>query len=171
MNVFLTALVIWSLPFFGASCGSNGMQQSQPVTVQTSPTPIQAAAVTLTTQHPEGSFQLEGALLNNPPEVLEVSVTKVVNSGATPVNIFVYLASGAETQEPEAEKISVGNFSLYPVDRPGKFMLDPAPAFRKFSESKKSAEKLRLVFEMQLGTDKKPPQPVEVTVAGPNWKR
>jgi hypothetical protein len=171
MNVILTALVIWSLPFLGVSCGSTSIQERQPVAVQASPTQNQAAAVTLTTEHPLGVIPIDAELLNNPPKVLEVSVTKVVNSGASPVNIFVYLSSGAETKDPDADKISVGNFSLYPVDRPGKFMLDPAPAFRKFSEAKKSAEKLRLVFEMQLDADKKPSQPVEVTVAAPNWKR
>lgn len=66
-----------------------------------------------------------------------------------------------------AEKVLVGTFSLYPADRPGKFMLGPAEAFRKFSETRKSSEDVRLVFEMKLPAENKPA--VEVTIESPNW--
>ena len=172
MNVFLAALVIWSLPFFGASCGSTSIQNSQRVEVQQpAPTPAQGE-VTLTNEHPTGFFPLESNLLNNRPEILEVSVTKVRNPAASPVSIFVYLASDAKKGEAEPEKVLVGNFSLYPADRPGKFMLSPADAFRKLSETRKvsTAAEWRLVLEMQPPADSKPVPPVEVTIASPNWK-
>jgi hypothetical protein len=88
----------------------------------------------------------------------------VTNPTASAVDIFVYVAA---TSEPASEKVLVGTFSLYPADRPGKFMLGPAEAFRKFSETRKSSGDVRLVFEMKLPAESK--SPVEVTIESPNW--
>ena len=162
MNALLSLLLLWSLPFVGASCGSPNVQSTQ----QNETRPVSTAkdVVTLTTERPTASFKLEPGLLNRAPEVLQVSVTKVTNPAASAVDIFVYVASA---NEPESEKVLVGTFSLYPADRPGKFMLGPAEAFRKFSETRKSSEEVRLVFEMKLPAENK--SPVEVTIESPNW--
>lgn len=168
MNVLLAALLIWSLPFVGASCGSPGVQ-SPPLGEAQSGSTGAKDVVTLTTEHSTDSFKLEPGLLSRSPEVLEVSVTKVVNPTASPVDVFVYLTSSAQRNKPEPEKVLVGSFSLYPADRPGKFMLGPAEALRKFSETSNTAgaEDVLLVFEMKLPAEKKPL--VEVTIASPNW--
>ena len=165
MNALLGVLLIWSLPFVGASCGSPNVQSTQ----QSETRPVSTAkdVVTLTTEHPTGSFKLDPGVLNRSPEVLQVSVTKVTNPAASPVDIFVYVASASETNKPAAERVLVGTFSLYPADRPGKFMLGPAEAFRKFSETRKSSDDVRLVFEMKLPAENK--SPVEVTIESPNW--
>lgn len=163
MNALLVVL-LWSLPFVGASCGSPSVQSTQH---ETRPVSTAKDALTLTTEHPTGSFKLEPELLSRSPEVLQISVTKVTNPAASPVDIFVYVASASETNKPAAEKVLVGTFSLYPADRPGKFMLGPAEAFRKFSETRKSSEDVRLVFEMKLPAENKPA--VEVTIESPNW--
>lgn len=162
MNALLSLLLLWSLPFVGASCGSPGVQSAQQSEKRSASTAKDV--VTLTTEHPTASFKLEPGLLNRAPEVLQVSVTKVTNPAASPVDIFVYVASASESA---SEKVLVGTFSLYPADRPGKFMLGPAEAFRKFSETRKSSEDVRLVFEMKLPAEKK--SPVEVTIENPNW--
>ena len=165
MNAFLGVLLIWSLPFVGASCGSPSVQSTQ----QNETRPVSTAkdVVTLTAEHPTGSFKLEPSVLSRSPEVLQVSVTTVKNPAASPVDIFVYVASASETNKPDTEKVLVGTFSLYPADRPGKFMLGPAEAFRKFSETRKTSDGLRLVFEMKLPAEAK--SPVEVTIESPNW--
>lgn len=164
MNALLCALLIWSLPFIGASCGSQGVQSTQHREAR----PVSSAAkdvVVLTTEHPTGSFKIEPDLLLRAPEVLEVSVTKVVNPTASSVDIFVYVESSAERDKPEPDRELVGSFSLYPVDRPGKFMLNPAAAFRKFSETNKGST-AELLFEMKLPAESK--APVEVTIEDPN---
>lgn len=164
MNALLSLLLLWSLPFVGASCGSPSVQSTQQSESRTAATAKDV--VTLTTEHPTGSFKLEPGMLNRAPEVLQVSVTKVTNPAASGVDIFVYVASA---REPASERVLVGTFSLYPADRPGKFMLGPAEAFRKFSETRKSSEDVRLVFELKLPAENK--SPVEVTIESPNWER
>jgi hypothetical protein len=147
MKLFLAALMLWSLPLLTLTPSGE--------------------RIALTNEHPTGSFLLPRDLLKRPPAVLEVSVTKVINPAARPINVFVYFAS-AKKAEPASAKIEVGNFSLYPADRPGKFMLDPASAFRKLAETKDATSKdWRVVFELerQEGSSQ-----IEVTIAAPNWK-
>lgn len=168
-KLFLAALMIWGLPFSGASCGSANVRNAQ--TRDTEPKPTQAA-VTLTNEHPTGSFSVESELLANPPEILEVSITKVVNSAMMPLDIFVYLSIVAEKGKPNPEKTLVGNFSLYPSDRPGKFLLSPSTAFRQLSETKtpSKSNELRLVVELKRLDETRAWTPVEVTIAQPKWR-
>ena len=169
MKLFLAALTIWSLPLFGMSCGSAGVQEPA-----SKPTP---EAITLTTQKPTGSFPLQTDLKNLPkttdvpPSVLtlQVAVTNVVNPGARAVNIFVYLARPNEKRDNPAQKIELGSFSLYPADSPGKFTLNGAAALRKAAEASNDAnpKDWRLLFELE-----RPEQgasPLEVTIAAPMW--
>ena len=169
MNAFLLALVIWALPFLGVSCGSTPVQnpsiaQSQPTPT---PTPTQEA-MTLTDREPIASFPLTPDQVNNPPEILEIVVTKVANPGSSPVSIFASVEPADGKRK--AEGVELGNFSLYPVDRPGKFMLGPEAAFRQANKtinlSKDEKWQLRLV--MQLPEQNK--SSVEVTIASPNWQ-
>lgn len=146
MKLFLAALTICSLSF---------LTFTRP-----------AENVTLTNERPTGSFVLTRDLVKRAPRVLEVSLTKVVNPRAKQVNIFVYFSDTKST----SRKIEVGNFSLYPADRPGKFMLDAAPAFRKLNETKDAAAKeWRVVFELDRPAEQATSQ-IEVTIAPPNWK-
>ncbi len=161
MNALFCALLIWSLPFVGASCGSSSVQTTKAVKARPAST-VAKDVVVLTTEHPTGSFKIDRALLSRPPEVLEISVTKVVNPTASPVDVFVYVSPA---EGDKTEKQLIGTFSLYPADRPGKFMLSPAAAFRKFSETSKSSS-AELLFEMKVGAENK--APVEVTIEKPN---
>jgi hypothetical protein len=161
MKLFLAALTIWSLPFFSMSCGS--------ASVQGPDSESKSETVTLTNQNLTGSFSVQPEVLKNPTEMLLVAVTKVVNPKARAVNIFVYLTRPNEKRDNPAHKIEVGNFSLYPADRPGKFTLNGAPALRKASDASNEAniKDWRLVFELE-----KPEQgssPLEVTIAAPVW--
>jgi hypothetical protein len=169
MKLFLAALMIWSLPLFGMSCGSATVQEPA-----SKPTP---EAVTLTSQNPAGSFPLETDLKNLPKTTdvppslltLQVTVTKVVNPGARAVNIFVYVARPNEKGDNPAQKIQLGSFSLYPPDSPGKFTLNGAAALRKAAEASNEAtpKDWRLVFELEKPEQGAPP--LEVTIAAPMW--
>ena len=170
MKLFLAALTIWSLPFFGLSCGSTSVQQPERAKAEATSTPS-GETVTLTSERPAGSFSLQPELFKKAPAVLEVSVTKVVNPAARAISIFVYLSPLKLKDDATRERIEVGNFSLYPADRPAKFMLDPAPAFRKVSETNpaSTAKEWRLVFELERGAEQAS-SPIEVTIAAPSWK-
>ena len=178
MKLLLAALTIWSLPFFGISCGSASVQNAQSPTAASTPAPS-AETVTLTNQKPTGSFAVQPAQLKSAPTMrevppvvmmMEVPVTRVVNPNRKSVTVFVYLSRPNEKRDNPAEKIEVGNFSLYPVDRPGKFTLNPAPALRKAAEASNESNigDWRLVFELE----QKPDQgsaPLELTIGAPLW--
>ena len=170
MKLFLAALTIWSLPLFGMSCGSAGVQNTAPLKGASTPTPA-VEIVTLTNEHSTGSFAVQPELLKHPPAILEVAVTKVVNPAARGVNVLVYLSPTTEKGEASSARVGVGSFSLYPADRPGTFMLDPADALRTAAETRMppNAKGWRLVFELERQAEQTP-APLEVTIAAPNWK-
>ena len=171
MKLFLAVLTIWSLPLFGMSCGSASLPGPQRNS--------KSETITLTNQKPTGSFPLQPELFKNIPtatevppvlQTVQVPVTKVVNPDAKPVTIFVYFSRPNEKRDGPPEKISVGNFSLYPADRPGRFTLNPREALRKASEASNESniKEWRLVFELE----QKPEQsssPLEVTIETPIW--
>lgn len=178
MKLFLAALLISSFSVVGGSCGSVGVQEQarpqQPARPTPEPelalTPPIAPTATLTNEHPTATFAAYPDL-NDPPTVLEVSVTKVVNPALKPITIFVHLSPVSEKPDATPAKIAVGNFSLYPADRPAKFMLDPATAFRKAAEMKAAAnaKEWLVTYELERKANEEPTQ-VEVTIA-PLWKR
>src|SRR5690242_5338457 len=151
MKLFLAALTIWSLPLFGMSCGSANVQNTAPAKAVSSATPPAGETVTLTNDHPSASFPVQPDVLKNATASLEVAVTKVVNPAAKAVTILVHLSPANEKGELSNARIGVGNFSLYPVDRPGQFMLDAADALRTAAQTRMppDAKGWRLVFELE----------------------
>ena len=177
LKLFLAALLISSFSVVGGSCGSARVQeQAPPQRPAPTPepeltlTPPAAPTATLTNEHPTATFTAYPDL-NDPPTILEVSVTKVVNPTLKPVTIFVYLSPVSQKADATRAKFAVGNLSLYPADRPAKFMLDPATAFRKAAETKDAAntKEWLVTYELEKRAEQEPAQ-VEVTIA-PLWKR
>jgi len=170
MKLFLAALIVWSLPVLGMSCGTASVQNTAPRNASPTPTPS-SETVQLNNEHPTGSFVVQPELLKNPPAILEVTVTKVVNPAARAVNVFVYLSPANEKGEIVNERTRVGSFSLYPADRPGKFLLDAADALGTAAQTRMppDAKEWRLVFELERQTEPGS-SPLEVTIAAPNWK-
>jgi hypothetical protein len=171
MKLFLAALTIWSLPLAAMSCGAASVQQPAP--------PSTSETVTLTNQNPTGSFPLQPDLIKNVPAPnsvpptfsgLQVTVTKVANPNTRAVTVFVYLSRPNEKRDKPAEKIEVGSFSLYPVDRPGKFTLNAGPALRKAANASNDAniKNWKLMFELDQKTEQAS-SPLEVTIAAPIW--
>jgi len=163
----LTALMIWALCFVGADCGSATIQSPRSSQLKTEASPV----LTLTNDQPQNSLPIKAGELANDAEVLEVAITKVINPGMIPLAIFVYL-SDSEKGKSEPKQHPVGNFSLYPPDQPGKFLLSAAPALRAVSRSDASDKErdLRLVFEMKNVDENRPWTSVEVTIAQPTWR-
>lgn len=170
LKFFPAALFIWALGFSGANCGSAKVQSPKSSEKAPEMTPDQRS-LKLTNEHTSGAFPIGSDLLSNIPEVLEVSIAKVNNPDRTPVDIFVYLSQTPKQGERDPDRILLGNFSLYPPDRPGKFLMKASPAFRKLVDSKgTNAADVQLLFEMKRLDEKRPWTAVEVTVGLPQWR-
>lgn len=169
-EVFMTALMSGALCFGGTNCGGAKVQGPQTQEKKTNESPASPVA-TLSSEHPIASVPVDGSVLTSGAEVLEVKITKVTNPSLTPVTVFVSL-SYANKGAPEAKQISVGNFSLYPADKPGKFLLNSAAALREVSLLDATAKELalRLVFAMKRVDETKPWTPVELTISQPKWR-
>lgn len=165
----LTALMIWALCFVGADCGSAKIQGPRSSNQKIEELPA-APVLTLTNDQPKKSLPIKSSELASDAEVLEVTITNVKNPGLTPLSIFVYL-SDSEKGRSEAELHLVGNFSLYPPDQPGKFLLSAAPELRKLllADGFKGHE-VRLVFELKRIHETSDWTPVAVTIAQPTWR-
>ncbi|MCM3901391.1 MAG: hypothetical protein ND866_06775 [Pyrinomonadaceae bacterium] len=167
MKSSLAALVIWAL-FFSGNCYRSAKVQG-PETLD--PGQEKMAPITLTKERAVNSFPVTPQTLAAAPQILEVSVTKVVNPEKLPVAIYVSLSPAGEKAVPELEKIPLGNFSLYPPDRPGKFLLQATAAFDKLKGAvAPKANEVRLVLEMKSLDAKESSAPVEVTLAPPQWR-
>ena len=169
-RLILTALMMWALAFAGTDCGSAKAPGPQAREVTKDESAV-VPAVVLTDKQPNRSLGVKTDELASDAEILEVSITKVVNPGMTPVSIFVYLAN-TEKGKADGEPTVVGNFSLYPPDRPGKFLLSVAPALRKVSSAAKSSQdaEVQLVFEMKRVDETKAWTTMELTIAQPKWR-
>jgi hypothetical protein len=162
--------MIWALCFVGADCGSAKIQSPRSSNRKTEASPA-APVLTLTNDQPKNSLPIKASELASDVEVLEVTITKVKNPGMTPLSIFVYL-SDSEKGRSEPELHLVGNFSLYPPDQPGKFLLSAAPELRKLllSDGFAKGHDVRLVFELKRIHETSAWTPVEVTIAQPTWR-
>ena len=168
-RLFLTTLTIWALCLGGTACGSakvQGPQSSMRTDKPASP------VMTLTQERPNYSLPIKavGGSASD-AEILEVSITKVMNRSLTPIEIDVYL-SDTETDKAERNRQLIGNFSLYPPDEPGKFLLNVTPALRKIllSDANAQGHDLRLIFEMKRIDEAKAWTPVELSIAQPAWR-
>lgn len=167
----LSALMFWALCFSGANCGAAKVQGPQTEGPK-APKAEQPASPTvkLTSEHPSASWPVAADIFQSDPAVLQVSIGKVENPAKTPVSIFVYLTT-AKAGKSEAEKVLVGNFSLYPADSPGKFSLNARPALRAITAKTPNPNEPRLVFELRRIDETKAWTPVEVTIEQPKWRQ
>ena len=167
----LTALTIWALCFSGATCGSARVQGPQSSEKKSAESPA-PQVVTLNQDRPNYSLPIT-AVAGKPSdaEVLEVAITKVINPSLVPIVIYVYL-SDTETGRSASDQQLIGNFSLYPPDEPGKFLLSVTPELRNklLSNANSKGHDLRLIFEMKRVDETKPWSPVELGIAQPAWR-
>jgi len=160
--------MVWAL-WFSADCGSAKIAGPQSSKVEKAQLPV--SSVTLTPEHSIASFPVAASVFTGVSDVLEVEITKVVNPAATPVTILVSLAD-SKADKVEKEPNSIGNFSLYPADQPGKFLLRATPALRRASTANGTGKSpdMRLVFEMKRIDESRAWTPLEVTISQPKWR-
>lgn len=171
-RLILTALMIWTLGFAATDCGSAKVPgpQAREASGDTSRDESSAPPVVLTDKQPKASWGVALGKVARDTEVLEVAITRVVNPKLTPIEIYVYLANN-EKGKTQPVRHLVGNFSLYPPDQPGNFLLDAAPALRKISAEVASSksDNVRLEFEMKRVDETKDWTPVELMIGQPKW--
>ena len=128
------------------------------------------AAITLANDRTTASVPVAPEILNNPPAVLELSITRVVNPGKTPVAIVVYIAPDAEKGPEKPNRIQIGTVGLYPPDSTNKFLLRASTALRKLRPRGviKDSGHVHLIIELIRLNKAKPWTPVELTVE-PKW--
>jgi hypothetical protein len=167
----LIALTIWALCFGITACGSAKVQGPQSGEMK-SDEPA-ATVVTLTQDRPSNSLPIKAlGGSTSDAEVLEISITKVINTSLTPITIDVYL-SESETGKSEPSRHLIGNFSLYPPDQPGKFLLNAKTVLQEVPQSDRNAKAhdVRLIFEMKRVDESKAWTPVELGIAQPVWRK
>jgi len=168
MALAVHGLLIWTLLLGGAYARGQGLDGG--AQGQTAPAPT---LVTLTNDHPEGSFLIAPQILASAPPVLALAMTQVINPDKTAFQVFVYLSyqpGSEEKHSPGPTKILLGNVGLYPPDRPGGILLRSSTAFRKLKAASSNPTDVRLLLEMKRIHETTPWTPVEVTVAPPEWR-
>ncbi len=164
-----TGLLIGLMCVSSANCGAVSVQTPKQNVKSPEMTPPPRQTLTLTNEQPSKAFSLK--LPARPLEAIEVSVSNVNNPARTPVDISVYLLSEPEKDKTKSARILLGNFSLYPADRGGKFLLNPSPAARKLIEQKSSKnEPVQAFFEMKRVDEKKPWTKVDLTISQLEWR-
>lgn len=128
--------------------------------------------VTVTDRHTEGFFTVPQKILNEPPPVLRLRVTKVVNPDNTAFQIVISLSAGAEREKGAVgTSIPLGHVGLFPADRPGAFLLRDTAAFEKLKASLPTGKRgsAKLMVNIERLHENKPWTRVEVTIAPPEW--
>ena len=131
-------------------------------------------SVTLTPERREARLPFDRQVWQNSPPLLEVPVSRVKNPHLTGFAIFVYLAWTPDQPGPKArQKVSIGNFGVFPPDRPGRFTLRASQAF---AEARKRGVTLRenrpeLLFVMRKVRASEAWTPLEVTLGPVTWRR
>lgn len=168
MTAAVCALLAWGLFSYGSQAGSQ-------VTHAPDKDRGTSASVTLSTAHPMGSFPVGAETLAVAPPILALRIAKVVNPDKTPFGISVYLSyqlGGREKISVERKRILIGEFGIFPTDRPAGFLLRASHAFDELAAagSNLKPNKVRLLVEMKRLRDNKPPGQIKVTIASPEWR-
>ncbi len=170
MTPALRLMVVWALLHCAIPAGRQG--SSAGGRQHEAPAPL-----TLTLEHPTGSFPLSEDIVATAPSVLALQVTRVVNPSQTPVEFFVYIncraprPTGAENKD-QPKKFLVGTFGLFPADQPAGFILRASGAFAQLSAARHGAQTsgARLMIEMKPLRKPRAPAQLEVTIALPQWQ-
>jgi hypothetical protein len=129
--------------------------------------------VTLTETHPVARIQLPDSIRAAPPPILEVPVVKIANPQKMSFSIFAFLEWSRPAQGPTGnDKILVGNFTIYPPDQTGSYMLRASTAFDKLKGmgADLARDHVVILLEMKRTNPDKAWSAVQVEIAPLRWR-
>ena len=129
--------------------------------------------VTLTETQPEARIQLPSNTRSSPAAVLEVPVVRISNPDKMSFSIFVYLEWCRPGEGPARnEKILVGNFTVFPPDRTGRYTVRTSTGFERLKTMGADLPRDQVVFllEMKRTNPNKPWSTVVVEIAPLDWR-
>lgn len=132
-----------------------------------------SSEVTLTQMEPVTRIQLPASIRAAPAPILEIPVVKIANPQKMSFSIFAFLEWSPPAQGPTgSDKILVGNFTVYPPDRTGSYMLRASTAFEKLKGmgADLARDQVLIVLEMKRTNPDKAWSSVQVEIAPLRWR-
>lgn len=129
--------------------------------------------VTLTETHPVTRIRLPASIRAAPAPILEVPVLRISNPQEMSFSIFAFLEWSRPAQGPTGnDKILVGNFTIYPPDRTGSYMLRASTAFEKLKGmgADLARDQVVILLEMKRTNPNKAWSAVVVEIAPLRWR-
>ena len=132
----------------------------------------QPAEVTLTEAHPWGSLAMPSASLSPQKSLLEVPVIHIVNPEMVPFSISLYLEwTGSRNGSPALTRVPLGDFSVYPADQTGRYLVLASDALRKYHDAGGTdAREVKIVLRLRPNAKPRHKAPVQVTVGRFAWR-
>jgi hypothetical protein len=136
--------------------------------------PVEATAeLMLTDAQPLGRIQIPSSVRSAPVPFLEIPISRIANPEEMGFSVFVYLEwTRPDSGGRAAEKVLLGNFTPYPADQPGVFMLRASKGFEKLKEmgANLNRDQVVLLLELKRIHPDKPWTSVQVTAAPARWR-
>jgi len=129
--------------------------------------------VTLTEIQPAARIQLPAAIRAAPAPILEIPLVRISNPQEMSFSIFVSLEWSRPAQRAAGkEKILLGNFTVYPPDRPGNYILRASTTFEKLKAlgADLGRDQIVVALEMKRTNPNQPWSPVEVEIGPLRWR-
>jgi hypothetical protein len=132
-----------------------------------------SSRVTLTETQPVARIQLPTSIRAAPPPVLEIPLVKISNPQEMSFAIFVSVEWSRPAQGGAGkEKVLLGNFTVYPPDRTGNYMLRASTTFEKLKTlgADLSRDQIVVVLEMKRTNPSQPWSRVQVEIGPLRWR-
>jgi hypothetical protein len=127
--------------------------------------------VTLTHTHTKARVQLPAEFAANPTQFLQVPITHIANTAETAFSIFVYLEWPGAKDDSTPREVPLGNFTVYPADQPGTYVLRVSDGFRQLRALgvNPGQDQVVVLLEMKRVSEKTPWTSIEVSIAPLRW--
>jgi hypothetical protein len=129
--------------------------------------------IILTETEPMARVHLPANVRSIPVPFLEIPITLISNPREMPFSIFVYLEWTRSTDGPDArQRTLLGNFTVYPPNQPGKFLLRTSKGFERLKRmgANLEADQIFLFLEMKRVDPSKPWAPIRATIGPVRWR-
>jgi len=162
---------VFVFALFVAACA---LVSASPATAPGVPNVVPATdEVILTQNRHTACVEIPAGSRSTLPSLLEVPITRIMNPAQTPVSIFVYLVWPAtQTDSTDKQKILLGNFSVFPADRAGTYVVRVSDGFRRLEAMGVHPEQGHVALRLELRriSEAKAWTPIELRIAPLRWR-